>query len=304
MKLKQIEEKTYILENKGMTSCFYNLQDNNYVVIDPGHLNDNNYEEYIEFLKKENIFPKYIICTHGHVDHANSVVYLKSQFGSNVIMPEYEAYFFDNPRFFIEKVIRAKSVNYEEMYPTQRIKVDYVVQKEEIIVLDDEKFKVEKLPGHSFNHCGFSTPDNVVYLGDTVLSEDVLKKTKIPYIFDIDIDLKSKRKIMNLDYNHYVVSHKGMIKNKEETVNKNVDVINSFFIQIINYLNEPMTYEEITSRINRELKVGKSVLKYIIAERSIKSFIYYLEKYSYINSCIKNHKIYYKKLRDFKNISL
>src|SRR5660397_119735 len=104
--------------------------------------------------------------SHGHVDHANSVVYLKSEFGSKVIMPEYEACFFDNPRFFIEKVIRAKSVNYEMMYPSQRIKVDYVVKKEEELILDDKKFKVERLPGHSFNHCGFSTPDNVIYLGD------------------------------------------------------------------------------------------------------------------------------------------
>ncbi len=302
MKLEQIEEKTYILKNKGITSCFYNLEDNKYVVIDPGHLNDNNYQKYIDFLKRENIFPKYIICTHGHVDHANSIVYLKDEFDSKLIMPEYEAYFFDNPRLFIEKVIKAKNVNYEKMYPTQKLKVDYIIKNEESVILDDERFKVERLPGHSFNHCGFSTPDNVVYLGDTLLSEDVVKKTKIPYILDIDIDIKSKRKILNFDYNYYIVSHNGRIKNKEEVVKKNVDIINSFFNKIINYLEEPMTYEEITVRINKELNVGKSLLKYIIAERSIKSFVYYLEKHSYIYSCVKNYNIYYKKLRDFENM--
>src|SRR6056297_3393414 len=302
MILEHIKGKTYILNKKGMTSCFYNIEDNKYVVIDPGHLNDKNYKKYIDFLKKEDIIPKYIICTHGHVDHANSVVYLKNEFGSKIIMPEYEAYFFDDPKFYIHKVIRAKNIGYEKIYPKKKLKVDLVVKKEEEIIIENEKFRVERLPGHSYNHCGFSTPDKVMYLGDSLLSEDVIKKTKIPYIFDIDIDLKTKRKILTFNYNHYVVSHKGIINNKEKVVNKNIDFINSFFIKIISYLKKPMTYEEITSRINKELNIGESVLKFLIAERSIKSFIYYLEKYSYIDSCTKNHKIYYKKLRDFEKL--
>ncbi|MFW5799996.1 MAG: MBL fold metallo-hydrolase, partial [Spirochaetota bacterium] len=188
MKFEHIEGKTYILNNKGITSCLYNLKDNKYAIIDPGHLNKKNYKEYIEYLEKENILPEYIFCTHGHVDHANSIVYLKKEFGSKVIMPEYESYFFDNPNFFIDKVIRAKSINYEEMYPSPSIKVDYIVKRENAIIVGGKKFKVERLPGHSFNHCGFSTPDNVLYLGDSLLSQDVIKKTKIPYIFDIDND--------------------------------------------------------------------------------------------------------------------
>src|SRR6056297_1142891 len=303
MKLAQIEENTYTLSNHLMTSCLYNIEGNKYVITDPGYLNQKNYQEYIAFLKEKNIHPKYLICTHGHVDHANSVVYLKNEFGSKVIMPEYESYFFDNPKFYIHKVIRAKNLNYQKMYSADKLKVDLIVKEEEIII-ENKKFNVERLAGHSFNHCGFSTPDNVIYLGDTLLSEDLIMKTKIPYIFDIDVDLKSKRKILNLNYDHYLVSHKGIIYDKEKVVNKNVDFINEFFVKIINYLKKPMTYEEITSKINKELKIGESVLKFLIAERSIKSFVYYLEKHSYIDSCVKNHKIYYKKIRNFENISL
>lgn len=304
MKIQKIKGKTWIILKKGVTTLLYKLKENYYVLIDPGHLTDKNYKEYIDFLKYNNIFPKYIICTHGHVDHANAVSYIKQEFKSKVIMPEYEAYFFDNPKFYIEKVVRAKNINYESIYPNSDLKVDYIIREENEIELEGEFFKVVRLPGHSFNHCGFATPDDVLYLGDTILSEDIIKKTKIPYIYDIETDIKSKRKILNLEYKHYIVSHNGEIKNIEKTIEKNVEFINKFILKIMNYLKSPMTYEDITQKINLELGIGKSLLKYVIAERSIKSFVYYLEKTNHIKSFIEDNKIYYKENKDFKNIKI
>ncbi|MBG0765750.1 MAG: MBL fold metallo-hydrolase [Tissierellales bacterium] len=304
MKIQKIKGKTCIILKKGVTTLLYKLKENYYVLIDPGHLTDKNYKEYIDFLKDNNIFPKYIICTHGHVDHANAVLYIKKEFKSKVIMPEYEAYFFDNPKFYIEKVVRAKNINYESIYPNSDLKVDYIIREENEIELEGEIFKVVRLPGHSFNHCGFATPDDVLYLGDTILSEDIIKKTKIPYIYDIETDIKSKRKILNLEYKHYIVSHNGEIKNIEKTIKKNIEFINKFILKIMNYLKNPMTYEDITQKINLELGIGKSLLKYVIAERSIKSFVYYLEKTNHIKSFIEDNKIYYKENKDFKNIKI
>ena len=54
--------------------------------------------------------------------------------------------------------------------------------KQSRIQIDDAVFQLISLPGHSVGHTGVVTPDGICCIGDAIVSEDVLRVSKMPYM--------------------------------------------------------------------------------------------------------------------------
>lgn len=50
------------------------------------------------------------------------------------------------------------------------------------VEVDGRSFGLIPLPGHTPGHTGIVTPDNVLYVGDAVLSRRILQAAKLPSI--------------------------------------------------------------------------------------------------------------------------
>ena len=67
------------------------------------------------------------------------------------------------------------------------------------------------LPGHSVGHTGVVTPDGISCIGDAIVSEDVLRVSKLPYMATYR-SLGSMEKVRSLNYEIYVIAHQSVEK--------------------------------------------------------------------------------------------
>jgi hypothetical protein len=135
--------------------------------------------------------------------------------------------------------------------------------EERVSILGTE-FKIERLDGHSPDHLGFATPDGVLHIGDALMSDMVLKKSKVPYEFDITKTLKTLERIKHMDYKYFAASHKAVIPKEQiaTIADANIDYHRDMLGEIARRLNgwqqaERFIKEAISNR-GVNLRVTKS----------------------------------------------
>jgi glyoxylase-like metal-dependent hydrolase (beta-lactamase superfamily II) len=129
------------------TNCWiYSLKDAGSVVIDPGA----DAPVIIEHLKKFNLYPEYILLTHGHFDHVTALPELVHDFYWKSHIPAVVAIHRDDASYLTDKPDRLLS-NGDAIGP----------------------FKVIHLPGHTPGSVAFyDEAADILFTGDTLFCGD------------------------------------------------------------------------------------------------------------------------------------
>jgi len=134
------------------------------LVIDPAA----DVADIIDEAKKNNLTIKYIVNTHGHVDHFSGNKEMKKLTGAQIIIHEDDAYLLtDTPAFFLDMFGAESS-------PPADIKV----KDGDFIKVGDIVLQVLHTPGHSLGSISLHT-DKLVFTGDTLFVEAV-GRTDLP----------------------------------------------------------------------------------------------------------------------------
>jgi hydroxyacylglutathione hydrolase len=128
------------------------------VVVDPGA----NIDEILSEARNNQVNIKYIINTHGHVDHIAGNAELKEKTGAKIIIHEGDADMMVSHPFIIMRMFRAK--------PSPP--ADMRVNDGDTIKLGTMKLEVIHTPGHSPGSMSLYT-QGYVLTGDTLLVESV-----------------------------------------------------------------------------------------------------------------------------------
>lgn len=294
-----------ILNVKGNTFCidtgmtyipFYKINNEEIILLDSGWAAGE--REGISKLLEENNFKVIgILCSHAHIDHVGNNAFLKEKYNCIIAMPAYEA------------LICSSTVNLKLYFSTQTLSdvtehlVDMVC-KTDIMILDNQtkvdfcgiEFKIIHTPGHSPAHICIITPDDVAYLGDSLISYKVMKGAKMPYAYILKEDLKSKMKLYELDYKKYIVAHKGIFDNITELITDNINFYNHKAEEIYDIIDMPMTMEDILKAAIKNFSINvNNKYKYTVVERMLRSYVEYLNELGRIKLNIDNGFLKYSK---------
>lgn len=140
---------TYILENQG--EC---------AVIDCG----NPTESIVSVLKDKGLKVKYIILTHGHVDHILNAGKLKEALGGSLLIHEDEA-----DLYFDKDANCSRFLGREELVLANP---DKLLKDGDILTLGDKELKIIHTPGHSPGSISILC-DNMLFTGDTLFAMSV-----------------------------------------------------------------------------------------------------------------------------------
>ena len=77
-------------------------------------------------------------------------------------------------------------------------------------------------PGHSLSHIAIVTPDNVGMIGDALMTENEIVKTKIPYASNFAVDFATKRSLPDMNCDKYIISHRGIREELEYEIEANI----------------------------------------------------------------------------------
>lgn len=294
MELLKVRGRTYYIPN--VTNVGVYRYRNGYCLLVDSGIDNTTGRRVIELLEKENLRVKYVINTHSHADHIGANTQIKEMHpGTIVATSRFE-------KMFIENNLLAGMMLYgasplpdlsSRFTKAKEISVDLELDPG-TVKLEDKEFEIISLPGHTPGQIGVITEDNVIFCGDAFFSKEKLQKYRLPYLFDIDKQLKTLNYLLESEYDGYVIAHEdNRLADAKKTIKLNIENIKENIDLMLDFLAQPLTREDLTECIINEYKISMNITQYFITLTSTSAFLTYLMEKDAIDMDIIDGKIYF-----------
>lgn len=298
MNLINIKGNTFYIKG-GTNTGIYLFEDLTALMIDPG-LSGTRPKNIIKMLKNNGINLKFIINTHEHDDHYVSCNQFKLENNDiRILSSRYAKIYIDNPELFSKYILGGKPNNFFNKSlrsePIYDLKVDETLDEGKLI-LNKDVFEVIEFKGHTPGSIGIMTKDNILFIGDLLVSKEMLNKYDFLFIFDIEEYLKSLKKLRNIDFEYIVLGHgKNLISkvDSEELINMHEKAINKYLNQIRLELNKPMGLEQLLKNIIIKNNLSYNYKEFYFYKSSLMSAISYLCDLDEIQYILKEGELLY-----------
>lgn len=276
MKLFKVKDNTYCIDVGDTYIPLYKINEKDIILLDSGHILE---RKIIESVIEENGFNlKGIISSHGHPDHVGNNQYFKKKYNCLIAAPMYEA-------LICSSAINLKAyfnditvTEIKEQYGFMLFETDvYITDKQNEISFCGAEFKIVHTPGHSPAHLCITTPDEVGYVADALVSYEIIETAKIPFDFVFLEDLISKDKLLSYDCDKYIIAHKGIYDDITNLIADNI----AFYIhrteKTYEIIDGRMTMDEIVNVASQSFDVNvNNLYKYDMIRRMLQCHVDYL----------------------------
>ena len=214
--VKQLAENTFYYEaytNVGI----YRLNEKQAVLIDSC-----DHKRMVKGLDRElesmGLAVSLVINTHCHVDHICGNRYFQDKYGCRLLSTKKEQsyiYYTETEAEFYNVALSVNKSN-NPFYGAEPSKAELITPEN----LPDG-FEIIDLPGHGFEMIGVRTPDDVVFLADSVLSVSTWENYKLPFFHDVNKSIETLEKISGLKAALFVPSHNPPVEDIKELAQYN-----------------------------------------------------------------------------------
>ena len=152
-------------------------------------------------LNEAGFYVKMIINTHYHADHSGGNNYFKEKYDCPIYSTKMNAALVSNYDICPAIVWGAKPIdeimnNYFYATPTECMDIENVTLPAGLELVE--------LNGHSISQIGVRTSDDVLFLGDAVVSKDTLDKHPLTYVYDPKVQLETLEKLKKIKASLYI----------------------------------------------------------------------------------------------------
>jgi len=133
-----------------------------------------------------------------HFDHTGCAMHIRERYGCPVYLPEGELENLDDQTLP------------PDLY---RAVTDYIPADCRCLELGPVSLEIVRTRGgHTCDHCGFITPDDVFCVGDILMAGHTLRAARLPYTEDFDADIAGKRAMAaHAGHRAFILSHEGIV---------------------------------------------------------------------------------------------
>ncbi len=214
-----------------------------------------------------------IINTHYHADHSGGNHYFKEKYNCPIYSTKMNVALMSNYDICPAIVWGAKPINeilnnYFYATPVDAIDIDGVELPKGIELLE--------LNGHSLSQIGVRTGDDVLFLGDTVISKETIDKHPLTYLYDPEIQFVTLERLKNIKASFYIPYHAEPVKNIKSLCDYNIKGMKNNINLIREICKEPKHLDEIISEFYNSRGLKLSLYKYAVEGGIIKTYLTYL----------------------------
>lgn len=296
MKSKHVKGNTYVLSHGELLIPYYKLNEKDIVLLDSGHLH--HAQALDAFLSEEGFIPKLIINSHLHLDHIGANALLKDKYGSKIALPEFEAKFVSSKDALRIYYSRITSKDPRSFIDALIFDTDYPLGENQTeISYEGVTFGIVKLHGHSPFHIGISTPDDILYAGDALISKRLIYTMKLPSSYDLNTDLATIESLKSLEYDMYILAHKSVERDIKDLCDLNINYLQKRLDIIADMLIEPKSFEVLLSTFIETFDVTElRLMKYTYIEHTMSHYLNALIENGVIEKYIDGSRCLYRKL--------
>lgn len=276
---KHVLGNTWCLDLSSLIPVYF-LNANEVVLLDSGYKNRDR-EALISALQEKDLHVRAIIGSHSHSDHNENHHYFQENHGSEIILRDIEALIVTDYPLMTLAYAMSTPRDMEQYLSPMLVHADRTFSQQDTeISIDGHTFGLIPLPGHTPGHTGIATPDQVLFLADAVISEDLLPTAKIPATDDWEQDIITKRMIQTLAFRRYILSHKGIYDDIRELTQYNIDDKLERAEMFLSWLKEQesWTISEIEEMMWKKFSLrSRDPVKHISFRRNVHNALTYLE---------------------------
>ncbi len=230
-----------------------------------------------------------VINTHCHVDHICGNRYFQDKYGCKLLSTRLEQAFIYNTEleadFYNVALSVDKSAN--PFYGSEP-------SETEIITADNipEGFEIIELPGHGFEMIGVRTPDDVVFLADSILSVTTWENYRLPFFYNVNKAIATLEKIKEMKARLFVPSHNPPVEDIRELAEYNIEKLKEKKRMIFE-LCEGKSFEELFDAVMKREELKIKMPKYCMYAVMVKNLLQSLIEDDLIYTDLENNRVVY-----------
>ncbi|MBC6004261.1 hydroxyacylglutathione hydrolase [uncultured Clostridium sp.] len=298
MRLINIKGNSFYIKG-GTNTGVYIFEDKSALIIDPG-LPGARPRNIIRDLEKDGIEVKWIINTHEHNDHYGAGYQFKDKFKDLINMSSKDSKpYIDNPILFSAYIMGGNTNEFLNTILTNKnmetVNIDKTIEPGRIII-NNEYIDIIDLKGHTLGSIGVLTKDKVFFIGDTLVSEELLSKFELLFLFDIEAYLKSLSILEIIDFEYVVLGHGKKVLSRNEALElakKHELCVMKYLNQLRELTKEPKNLESILKTILNNNKLSYNYKEYHFFKSTLVSMISYLTKLGELNYDLRDGDVLY-----------
>ena len=290
MELIQVGEKTYYIKNPTNIGI-YKLDSENVFLIDTGNDKDAG-RKILKIINEQGWNIKGIINTHSNADHIGGNKFIQDRTNCNI-------YSYNIEKSFTEYPILESSFLYGG-YPFKDLRNKFLLAKNSNVININNNLPdgLEYFPlkGHFFDMIGIKTSDNILFLADSLFSEETITKYHLFFIYDVKEYLNTLENLNNLKATLFIPSHCEATKNIDSLIEINRNKVNEIVETIYGFCENEITFEEILKCIFDKYSLIMNTNQYVLIGSTIKSYLSYLYDENKISYEFKDNKMVWKQV--------
>jgi glyoxylase-like metal-dependent hydrolase (beta-lactamase superfamily II) len=273
--LTRLSDSTYYFPSPANVGLF--IQDNKAILIDSG--NDKEAGRQILKILNENSWSlSLIVNTHSNADHIGGNEFLQKRTECRIAATAMEAALTEYP--LLESTILNGG------FPHKRLRNKFLLAKASKVTdiisssgsILNTSLNAVSLPGHFLDMIAVQTPGSVLFTADSVISEQILSKYHIHFLYDVGSHFETLEMLRNREDNLYVPSHgkpaeqtefRALIDFNEHKIRENINVV-------LNSTSGEITSEEILAKVLTHYGIEINSNQYVLIFSTIRSILSYL----------------------------
>lgn len=285
----QAGERTYYISaptNIGI----YKINEDEVCIIDSGNDKDSG-KRILKILAENGWNLSMIINTHAHADHIGGNDILQKRTGCKIYAPSVDV-------SLVENTILNASILYGG-FPCKDMlgKFFYARGTEALPITADilpEGMEITSVDGHSFTMTAVKTCDDVWFLGDSVISEKIIKKYRVQFLYDIGKSLDSLEKIKQMKGKLFIPSHAEAACDIRALCDLNIACIKEN-VEFIGSVCTGINFEEILKKVLDENDLAMSFSQYLLIGSTVRSYLTYMYDNKIIDVECKDNRLLWRK---------
>ncbi len=291
MELIKVGKNTYYIKNP--TNIGLYVQDDNKVyIIDSGNDKDCG-KKILRIIEEQGWTIAGIINTHSNADHIGGNKVIQSRTNCPIYTYGIESSLTTNP-------ILEPSFLYGG-YPFKDLQNKFLLASPSLITEITNNLPVGleyiSLKGHFFDMIGIKTSDNVIFLADSLFSEETISKYHLFFIYDVKAYLETLDYISTLSCSLYIPSHCEATTNIEELIAINRQKINEIISNILFYCKNPVSFESILKYIFDTYELTMNPNQYVLISSTVRSYLSYLYNENLLTYTFKDNIMYWEAVK-------
>ena len=288
MDIRQITQNTYYIA--GQTNLGLFVEGKEVTLIDSGN-DEFAGRKLFRILEEKGWELKRIINTHSNADHIGGNAYLQKKTGCDIMATALESIFINEPSlepFLLWGASPFKTLR-NKFLQAQPSVVTHIIDTEGII--GDTSLEAFPLEGHFIQMIGIKTPDDVLFIADSLFSTEIIDKYGITVRSDIEKTLNTYNFLENLSARLFVPSHAQPVENIRDLIQinrKHVDEINK---KMLNYCTQPVSRERIIQLLINDFQLQLSSVQFVLTHITVSAHLSYLCDKQLIKPIFKEGKM-------------